>query len=405
MSRTLNYFHTHISSPVMSGIKITLLYIIYVSSFVSCSQAQSTSSIIVGAEQMESYLPMLKSKNIALVVNPTSTVKETHLVDTLLSHNITIKTIFAPEHGFRGNADAGETVKDGKDSKTSLPIISLYGKNKKPHPGQLKGIDLVIFDIQDVGVRFYTYISTMHYVMEACAENNIPLLILDRPNPNGHYTDGPVLKETYRSFVGMHPIPVVHGLTVGELALMINGEAWLKNEVRCELTVIPVKNWNHQTPYPLPVKPSPNLPNAVAINLYPSLCFFEPTQMSIGRGTYFPFQVIGSPKSEGNFTFTPKSIDGMSKYPKHENEKCYGSDLRKAERTNCLNIDYLLSYYNNYPDKENFFTNAKFFNLLAGNATFQQQIKDGLSAEQIKQSWQKDLLSYRKTRSHYLLYP
>lgn len=366
---------------------------------------QVSKRIIVGAEQTERYLPQLLGKQIALVVNQTSVVNNTHLVDTLLSSGANIKHIFAPEHGFRGKADAGEQVKNGLDAKTGLPIISLYGKNKKPTAEQLKDIELVIFDIQDVGVRFYTYISTMHYMMEACAENNIPLLILDRPNPNGNYTDGPVLEKEFSSFVGMHPIPVVHGLTVGELAQMINGEGWLKDNMRCELNIVPVMNWSHNTPYELPIKPSPNLPNATAINLYPSLCFFEPTQISIGRGTYSPFLVVGSPDSKGNYSFTPQSIDGMSKYPKHENKACYGIDLRESETMDSINLDYLISFYNDYPKKEEFFTNSRFFNLLAGNATLQEQIKAGLSSSEIKASWQKKLNAYREMSKKYHIYP
>ena len=359
----------------------------------------------MGAEQMENYLPLLNQKTIALVVNPSSNVNDTHLVDTLHSYGLDIKCIFAPEHGFRGLADAGEQVKDNIDIRTGIPIISLYGKNKKPSPSQLEDIELVVFDIQDVGVRFYTYISTMHYIMEACAELGTPLLILDRPNPNGHYIDGPVLEKEFSSFVGMHPIPIVHGLTVGELAQMINGEGWLKDSKQCQLKIIPVSGWDHQMPYDLPTKPSPNLPNATAINLYPSLCFFEPTQISIGRGTYMPFQIIGSPKSKGNFSFTPTSIDGMSKYPKHKNKTCYGLDLRQCDRQDSINLNYLVSFYQDYPNKDRFFTSPQFFNLLAGNSTLQSQLKAGLSAQKIRKSWQKQLNKYYIMRKKYLLYP
>lgn len=382
-------------------IKTLLIYIGIYIAFTSCNAQE----LQVGAERMDIYLPLLQNKEIALVVNPTSTVGKTHLVDTLISKGINIKTIFSPEHGFRGNADAGETVLDNKDSKTGIPIISLYGKNKKPTKNQLEGIDLIIFDIQDVGVRFYTYISTMHYVMEACAKNNIPLIILDRPNPNGHYIDGPVLKKEYRSFVGIDPIPVVHGLTVGELAKMINGEEWLEQKIKCQLTVIPVLGWEHSQPYDLPIKPSPNLPNTTAINLYPSLCFFEPTNISIGRGTSFPFQVIGSPyKDAGDFRFTPLSIPGMSKHPKHENKICYGIDLRQSKRLSQINIDYIVSFYNNYPEKEHFFTNPHFFNLLSGNDDLIEQIKSGLSPEKIRASWQNDIKHYKNCRKKYLIY-
>lgn len=379
-----------------------LLIYIYALLAFSCTKAQD---IKVGAEQMDLYISTLQHKNIALVVNQTSVIGESHLVDTLLGRGIHIQSIFAPEHGFRGDADAGEKVKDGRDTKTGLPIVSLYGKNKKPSSAMLKGIDLIIFDIQDVGVRFYTYISTMHYVMEACAENNIPLLILDRPNPNGHYIDGPVLEMEYTSFVGMHPIPVVHGLTIGELAQMINGEGWLKGGITCDLTIIPVKDWTHDMPYSLPVKPSPNLPNATAINLYPSLCFFEPTAISIGRGTHFPFQVIGSTyENEGEFTFTPISIPGMSKYPKHKNKTCYGLDLRQGTPLSQINLDYLTSFYQNFPEKDDFFTNPDFFNLLAGNKTLQQQLKSGTNSKEIRQSWQKETESYLLMREKHLIY-
>ena len=381
--------------------KKLLIYIHILFAF-SCSQAQE---LKVGAEQMAAYLPLLENKNVILVVNQTSIVGNTHLVDTLISQGVNIKSIFAPEHGFRGKADAGEVVKNGIDLKTGLPIVSLYGKNKKPSKAQLANTDIVIFDIQDVGVRFYTYISTMHYVMEACAENNIPFFVLDRPNPNGHYVDGPILEKEYTSFVGMDPIPVVHGLTVGELAQMINGEGWLQNHEQCQLTVIPVVGWNHQQAYDLPVKPSPNLPNATAINLYPSLCFFEPTTISIGRGTPFPFQVIGSTdKQEGDFTFTPISIPGMSKYPKHENKTCYGVDLRHSARLSEINLEYLISFYQNSPNKDDFFTNSSFFNLLAGNKTLQEQLKSGATCQEIRQSWRKEIESYLEMRKKHLIY-
>lgn len=381
--------------------KTLLIYICVIAAF-SCTKAQD---VKVGAEQMEAYLPLLQNKNIALVVNQTSMVKQTHLVDTLISKGANIKQIFAPEHGFRGEADAGEVVKNGKDLKTGIDIVSLYGKNKKPSIEQLQDIDLVIFDIQDVGVRFYTYISTMHYAMEACAENNIPFLILDRPNPNGHYIDGPILEPEYNSFVGMHPIPVVHGLTVGELAQMINGEGWLKDKIKCELHIIPVKGWIHSQAYELPVKPSPNLPNATAINLYPSLCFFEPTVISIGRGTLFPFQAIGTPFQEtGEFSFTPISTPGMSKYPKHENKVCHGLDLRTSPPLSQINLEYLISFYQNHHQKEDFFTNPDFFNLLAGNKTLQEQLKTGATCQEIRFSWKSGLENFRKTTKKHSLY-
>lgn len=381
----------------------TLLLYISVVLLCSCVHAQG---VTVGAERMDTYLHLLESKQVALVVNQTSMVGGVHLVDTLLSRGVDVETIFAPEHGFRGQADAGEHVGNGKDAQTGLPIISLYGNNKKPTTEQLRGIDVVVFDIQDVGVRFYTYISTMHYMMEACAENDIPFVVLDRPNPNGHYIDGPVLEEGYTSFVGMHPIPVVHGLTVGELARMINGEGWLSGGVWCDLAVVSVVGWQHADVYSLPVKPSPNLPNDVSINLYPSLCFFEPTVVSVGRGTYYPFQCVGSVSDSAcDFTFTPMGIDGMSRHPKHEGVACHGFDLRESSMKRELDISYLLLFYNNCPDKDAFFTDSRFFNLLAGNKMLQEQVKTQKSVSEIRQSWQKGLDFYRNRRKAYLLYP
>ena len=387
-------------------LKLKLLFLIFATAMfaniaIACNK---TTDIKVGAEKMDAYLPMLEGKNVALVVNQSSLVRGTHLVDTLLALNVKVKSIFCPEHGFRGTADAGEHVDNEIDSKTSLPIVSLYGSNKKPKKEQIEGIDVIVFDLQDVGVRFYTYISTMHYVMEACAENDIQFIVLDRPNPNGHYVDGPVLEMEYKSFVGMHPIPVVHGLTVGELAQMINTEGWLANGAKCNLNVVTMDNWTHDTPYDLPVKPSPNLPNARSINLYPSLCFFEPTQISIGRGTQMPFQVVGSPLSDGDFAFTPISIDGMSKYPKHENKQCQGMDLRIGEYLNGINLEYLIKYYQDYPEKETFFTNSKFFNLLAGNGTLQEQIKSGATESEIRKSWKVKLDEFKILRTKHLFY-
>lgn len=367
------------------------------------------SSLIVGANQTENYLPLLKGKRIGIVANQTSVIFKTdntytHLVDSLATLKVDIKTVFAPEHGFRGQADAGEHVKDGIDKKTGIPIISLYGDNKKPKAEQLSNIDLVIFDIQDVGARFYTYISTLHYVMEACAEKGIPVLILDRPNPNGHYIDGPTLTIENQSFVGIHPIPVVHGLTIAEYAKMINGEKWLNKGIQCELKVIPVKNYTHQKPYALPIKPSPNLPNDISINLYPSLCFFEGTNVNAGRGTNNQFQVFGSPflnPEVFKYRYTPKSNDG-AKYPKHENKLCFGMDLTQAKPLDYLNLKWLIDAYKNTSDKSVFFNN--FFIKLAGTNKLQQQIESGLSADAIKASWQSDLNTFKQTRSKYLLY-
>lgn len=363
----------------------------------------------VGAAQLDEYLPMLKNKNVALLVNQTSTIGKTHLVDTLLQNGISIKKIFAPEHGFRGEADAGEQVKDGKDAKTGVPLISLYGENKKPSVEYLRGIDMVVFDIQDVGARFYTYISSMSYVMEACAENNIEVIILDRPNPNGHYVDGPILEKAYSSFVGLHQVPVVHGMTVGEYAQMVNDEGWLKGKVKCNLTVIKCKKYDHKVFYELPIKPSPNLPNLRSIYLYPSLCFFEGTTVSAGRGTNKQFQIYGHPDfKQGDFTFIPQSMPG-AKYPKFAGKVCNGFDLTKLElkefqENGRLNLRYLMHFYKNFENKKAFFLENKFFDKLAGNATLRWQIINGKGEEEIRNSWQNDLDAFKKIRSKYLLY-
>lgn len=360
-------------------------------------------NIEVGALQLEQYVPDLKGKKVGLVVNQTSVLGNTHLTDTLLSLDIEIVKVFAPEHGFRGDADAGEKVRDGIDIKTQLPIISLYGKNKKPTPEQLKGIDVVIFDIQDVGARFYTYISTMHYVMEACAENDIQVIILDRPNPNGMYVDGPVLDLSLKSFVGLHPIPIVHGLTIGELAQMINGEGWLKNGVKCDLVVVKNTNYSHSDSYSLPVKPSPNLPNDLSISLYPSLCLFEGTVVSVGRGTYEPFQQIGHPDlKDMDYEFIPRRIDGMSKYPPHENEICYGIKFQSKPFSNGFTLKYIIDFYNQYKGDDPYFNN--FFKNLSGSKTLGQQIKDGESEREIRRSWEPELEQYKTLRKQYLLY-
>ncbi|WP_452223761.1 exo-beta-N-acetylmuramidase NamZ family protein [Lacinutrix chionoecetis] len=365
-------------------------------------------TIIVGANQTEAYLPLLKEKRVGVVANQTSVIftenSHLHLVDSLLSLDIDIKKVFAPEHGFRGTADAGEVIKDGMDTKTGLPIVSLYGKNKKPTKAQLADLDLVVFDIQDVGARFYTYISSLHYVMEACAEQNIPILILDRPNPNGHYVDGPILEKEHTSFVGMHPIPVVHGMTIGEYAQMINGEGWLNNNVKCELSVIKVKHYSRDLEYSLPIKPSPNLPNDSAINLYPSLCFFEGTNVSAGRGTALQFQIYGSPfLPESQFKFTPKPNEG-AKYPKHENTVCNGFNLNKTPRLEALNLSYLISAYNSTADKSKFFLSNGFFTKLAGTKELQKQIEAGETEDKIKATWKDGLENFKNRRAKYLLY-
>lgn len=379
--------------------------------FVSLSscKAQNPSTdtkIEVAANRTELYLNKLSSKNVGIVANQTSVIfKEkgyTHLVDSLQSLQIAIKKVFSPEHGFRGKANAAEKVNNSIDTKTGLPIISLYGKHKKPIPQDLKGIDLMVFDIQDVGVRFYTYISTLHYVMEACAENNITLIVLDRPNPNGHYIDGPTLNPTYSSFVGKHPVPLVYGMTIGEYAQMINGEKWLKNGIQCDLEIIPLNNYTHQSQYSLPIPPSPNLPNDKAINLYPSLGFFEGTPINAGRGTHFQFQRYGSaifPKSD--FSYTPKSNYG-STYPKDQNKICYGVDLKNVERLSKINIKWLQDAYNKYPNKKEFF--GKTFTIHAGDTTLQQQISNQSSSKLIKTSWHADIVEFKKTRHKYLIY-
>jgi uncharacterized protein YbbC (DUF1343 family) len=369
---------------------------------------KTTSTILeVGANRTSIYLPLLQYKKIGIVANQTSVIFKnnktyTHLVDSLISLNISVQKVFAPEHGFRGDADAGELIKDGIDIKTGIPIISLYGDNKKPTQEQLSGIDLIVFDIQDVGVRFYTYISTLHYVMEACAENNIPLIVLDRPNPNAHYIDGPVLEMSHQSFVGMHPIPVVYGMTIGEYATMINGEKWLKNQIKCDLKVIPLTNYNYETTYSLPIKPSPNLPNDQSINLYPSLCFFEGTNVSVGRGTDKQFQIYGSPFLANNsFHFTPQPNYG-SKFPPQQGVTCFGENLQFYPKLNEINLNWLRDAYSLSLNNSVFFND--FFKKLAGNDDLQQQIEQGISIEEIKKSWEKGLKSFKKIRRKYLLY-
>lgn len=367
-------------------------------------------AIIVGAARMDEYLTQLEGKNIALVVNQTSTVGKTHLADVLVDYGIKVKKIFAPEHGFRGTADAGEHVKDGKDAKTGVPLISLYGKNKKPSAAHLAGIDIVVFDIQDVGARFYTYISSMHYVMEACAENGVSFLVLDRPNPNGNYVDGPVLEKSAKSFVGMHPIPVVHGMTIAEYAQMINGESWLKGGLKCDLTYVLCDNYTHDTYYDLPIKPSPNLPNNKAIILYPSLCFFEGTSVSVGRGTDTQFQVYGHPDyPKGDYQYTPTSQAG-AKYPKHENKVCHGYSLTDKSAEDLfdvkqLDLSYLIDFYKNFPNQQDFFLKNLFFDKLAGGTSLRKQILAGKSEADIRASWQADLAAFKRIRAQYLLYP
>jgi len=363
--------------------------------------------LLPGSYQVELYIPLIEGKSVAVVANQTSMIGKTHLVDNLRGIGINVRRIFAPEHGFRDLADAGETIEDNKDPNTGLPVISLYGSHLKPTSEDLKGIDVVLFDIQDVGVRFYTYLSTLHYVLEACAENKVKCIILDRPDPNGFYFDGNIADTAFRSFVAMDPVPVVHGMTIGEYAGMLNGEGWLKNGVKCDLTVIKCKNYKHKTLYELPVKPSPNLPNQTAIYLYPSLCFFEGTNISVGRGTAFPFQVYGSPRlPDEGFSFTPASVPG-AKNPPFLGEVCYGKDLRKAVREKIvpspeINLEWLISAYRDFPEKEKFFNS--YFDVLATGPTLREQIEKGMSAEEIRASWQEGLKKFSAIRDKYLLY-
>ncbi len=362
--------------------------------------------ILPGASQPEKYLELLQGRSIGLVVNQTSTIGDEHIVDFLTKKQVSIKTIFAPEHGFRGEAGAGETISNSKDTKTGIPIVSIYGKNKKPTAKQLENIDIVVFDIQDVGCRFYTYISTLHYVMEACGENHKKLVILDRPNPNGDYTAGPVLKPAFKSFVGLDPIPVVHGCTIGELALMINGEKWLNNGIQTELEIIRVENYTHKMPFDPPIKPSPNLPNQQSIRLYPSLCFFEATSVSVGRGTEFPFQVLGYPNPDfGKFTFTPKSILGMDLNPLQKDKLCYGDDLRSLATAPKFTLSFFIQWLNKFKKSDQFLTRASWFNLLMGNDTVLKLILEGKDEAEISKSWGLELANYRSIRKKYLLYP
>ena len=378
---------------------------------ISFSGICGAANIQNGADQIETLISLINNKRIALVANQTSLVGSTHLLDTLCSLGQRPAALFAPEHGFRGKADAGETVKDGKDVKTGTPIISLYGKNKKPSATALADIDMIVFDIQDVGARFYTYISTLYYVMQACAENGKELVVLDRPNPCD-YVDGPILKKEYKSFVGMLPIPVLHGCTMGELAGMINGEGWLGNNMKCNYSVIKIKGWKHGDPYSLPVKPSPNLPNDQSIALYASLCLFEATSVSVGRGTYFPFQVIGSPllpKDKYPFSFTPKALEGFDKNPLHKNTECHGIDLRNtdAKQLNGFSLKYVIEMYNEFKKmnkSESFLTRPKWFDLLMGTNQVRLDMLNGKSEKEIRSAWLEDLNKYKEIRKKYILY-
>ena len=411
--------------PFMSGLKNTLfLWFLWLmacgnmgnpKSETGTGVATEDQAIIVAANRTSEYLQFLRDKNVGIVANPTSVIFKdplnpqkgyTHLIDSLLSLNINVNKVFAPEHGFRGLADAGEAVKDGLDTKTGLPIISLYGKNRKPSASQLQDLDIVLFDIQDVGVRFYTYIATLQLVMEACADQKIPVLVLDRPNPNGHYVDGPTMQKEHQGFLGMTPIPLVYGMTIGEYAKMINEEGWLENGLKADLTLIPLENYTHQTTYSLPIRPSPNLPNDQAINLYPSLGLFEGTHVNAGRGTEFQFQRYGAPflnEAHFSFSYTPQPNFG-SKNPKHNGEICYGEDLSQHPRMDSVSLKWLITAYENREDSSEFFKTSG-FTKHAGTAALQSAIEAGSTEGEIRKSWEADLERFKKIRAKYLIYP
>jgi uncharacterized protein YbbC (DUF1343 family) len=371
---------------------------------------EDVEEVVVGAARFDQYLPWLTNKRVALMVNQTSVIGQTHLVDTLLSIGVNVVQIFAPEHGFRGDHSAGAHVKSAKDEKTGLPITSLYGSTKKPTVDMLKDVDIVIFDIQDVGVRFYTYISSMHYLMEACAENKIKMMVLDRPNPNGHYVDGPVLELKYKSFVGMHPVPLVHGMTVGEFAQMINGEGWLSGGVKCDLFVVVCQNYSHKTKYHLPIRPSPNLPTMASVYLYPSLGLFEGTNVSVGRGTKLPFELLGRPGlKQGNYAFTPVAIPGVADQPKYENVACEGIVLTEFATTFILTnkrvyLEWLKLFYSTNKDADNGTFFQPIFTKLAGTDILQKQIEQGMSTQEIYDSWKPALDAFMPIRDKYLIY-
>jgi uncharacterized protein YbbC (DUF1343 family) len=389
----------------MKKLSLSLTVLLLLITTLSCQEAGKIP--VPGAHLTEIYKPMLEGKSVAVVANQTSMTGEIHLVDDLVRKGIDVRAIFAPEHGFRDLADAGAHIEDGKDPVTGVPLISIYGAQQKPSPENLRGIDVVIFDIQDVGVRFYTYISTLHYVMEACAENGVKCIVLDRPNPNGFYFDGNIADMAYRSFVGMHPVPIVHGMTVGEYAQMINGEGWLRGGIKCELSVIKCRNYKHETLYELPIRPSPNLPNQTSVYLYPSICFFEGTNVSLGRGTPYPFQVFGSPNlPDRGFSFTPASVPGALN-PPLLGVKCYGTDLRNAIAdgmvpSNKVNLEWVISAWNDFPDKDQFFT--RYFDVLASGPVLREQIQKGMSADEIRETWKEGLEVFGRTRAKYLLY-
>ena len=400
----------------MQSIKYIILILLTTQTIFGCCQLQQTQkkqlsengTILPGAYSTSKYLPLLKGKKIGIVANNTSLINKTHLVDSLISLKINVVKIFGPEHGFRGDQPDGKEILNGKDPKTGIEVISLYGNHKKPTKADLEDIDIMIFDIQDVGVRFYTFISTLTYIMEACAENNIPLIVLDRPNPNAYYVDGPVLESKYASFVGMHPVPAVYGMTIGEYAEMVNGEKWLKDGKQCSLTIIKCNNYTHKSRYQLPERPSPNLQDMKAIYLYPSLCLFEGTIVSVGRGTDKPFKVFGHPKlSAGKYSFTPKPIKGISEDPPLKGQLCYGRNLEKEaeliKNNGHLELKWLIESYKILNTKTEFFTN--YFDKLAGNSKLREQIIAGKSETEIRKSWQPELDAFKKIRKKYLLYP
>jgi uncharacterized protein YbbC (DUF1343 family) len=374
--------------------------------YIGESNPTAIPQLIIGNQRMNLYLDSLRGKRVAIVANQSSVINRTHLVDSLLALGITIQKVFAPEHGFRGTADAGEKIWSHKDPITGLPIVSLYGNNKKPRADQLWDVDIVLFDIQDVGVRFYTYISTLHYVMEACAENRKPLIVLDRPNPNAHYIDGPVREPEHTSFIGMHPVPIVYGMTIGEYALMINGEFWLHNDVICQLYVVPCRNYNHKTKFEIPIAPSPNLRTDLAITLYPSLCFFEATTVSVGRGTERPFEMYGHPNfRQTNYAFIPMPTTG-AKEPLWQNKICNGYDLRSIQRKRAyeINLNWLINARDQLGDSVPFIDQRNFFDRLAGTSELRKQLAAGMSAKEIKATWKPGIDAFVKTRQKYLIY-
>lgn len=396
------------------SIKIRIILTLFLAGFsgiglFSQNGLKMPDNIICGAERTGAYLALLEGKEVGLVGNPSSMIGETHLLDSLLSLGISVRRIFCPEHGFRGQGEAGEKISNQKDSKTGIDIVSIYNnKDRKPSSEDLKGLDVLVFDIQDVGARFYTYISTLHYVMEAAAENYVDIIILDRPNPNGFFVDGPVREEGFESFVGLHEIPVVHGMTIGEYGQMINGEGWLENSITCNLTVIKCLNYDHLCLYNLPVKPSPNLPNFESVLLYPSLCYFEGSVVSIGRGTDFPFQVYGHPSMRGDFQFTPVSIPGASLHPRHEGMVCRGYDLREDGVNRILekrriDLDWVIKAYMELDMGTDFFTS--YFDTLMGNSWVREDIIKGIPAEEIMKKWKPAVDSFKDIRRKYLLYP